>query len=165
MIETLRSWSGVIALVILAIVFVSGMVGHKNAFGSTACGSITCLEGGLRLISDVGGDFESDVAAVINSTLHVTGAVTMDAAATVGTTLAVTGATTLSATTTAANVNITTTNSATSTAIFGCWQMYATSTATAMHVIPVASATTTTSFGSETSGYVLMAAFGKCPRI
>lgn len=43
------------------------------SFGSTSCGSITCLSGGLRLVNDAGGDFESDVASVFGSTITGSG--------------------------------------------------------------------------------------------
>ncbi len=74
----IKEYSGVIALIILAIMGVSGSLkSGAHLAGSTSCGSITCLEGGLRLVSDVGGDFESDVAAVFASTMNVTGGVTL----------------------------------------------------------------------------------------
>ncbi len=75
--DSILKYAGVVALVILAIMILSGLLGgHKGLAGSTSCGSITCLEGGLRLVSDVGGDFESDVAAVFNSTVTMAGALT-----------------------------------------------------------------------------------------
>ncbi len=72
----IKEYAGVVALVILAIMSLSGLVGHKGLTGTTSCGSITCLEGGLRLVSDVGGDFESDVAATFASTVNITGVIT-----------------------------------------------------------------------------------------
>lgn len=69
--NTILKWSGVVALVILAIIGVMKMTGTKAVFGSTACSGITCLSGGLRLVSDTGGDFESDVAAIFSSTLRL----------------------------------------------------------------------------------------------
>lgn len=54
-------------------------------FGSTACSSITCLSGGLRLVSDAGGDFESDVAAVFASTVNIAGATTFTSTFKLGT--------------------------------------------------------------------------------
>lgn len=69
-----------LVLGIIAALIVGVVAGHyltqsssKGFLGATGCGSITCLSGGLRLVSDAGGDFESDVAAVVNSTLNVTG--------------------------------------------------------------------------------------------
>ena len=66
-----------IALVValVAIVIAGGAyfgIG-KNAklTGSTACSGITCLSGGLRLVADAGGDFESDVAVLLSSTFKV----------------------------------------------------------------------------------------------
>lgn len=108
-------YSGVVALVALLCMFVYGFM-HKSSmtFGSTSCASITCLSGGLRLVSDAGGDFESDVAAVLNSTLHLVGAGTFDS------TLSVTATTTLSDTVNLNNPGI-------------CINFYATSTATRVH--------------------------------
>lgn len=80
--------AGWIALVILAILAVSGGFYAKQVatttqndthpLGSTACGGITCLSGGLRLVSDAGGDFEADVASIF------AGAVSMTSSFTVG---------------------------------------------------------------------------------
>lgn len=44
---------------------------QETLFGSTSCANITCLSGGLRLVADAGGDFESDVAAVFSSTFKL----------------------------------------------------------------------------------------------
>ncbi len=54
----------VVALIIAGIAY----LGHtsKTLFGSTACSNITCLSGGLRLVTGAGGDFESDVAAIVS---------------------------------------------------------------------------------------------------
>jgi hypothetical protein len=61
---------------------------------------------------------------------------------------------TFSATTTMnANLNITHTNSATSTLIAGCWQFYATSTATPLRYL-----------ASTTPG-IMYSSYGSCPRI
>jgi len=110
----IKDFSGLVALVILAIMGISGLFGGQKAlFGSTACSGITCLSGGLRLVSDAGGDFESDVAAVFASTVNVTGLFT------------------------AANVTVTTTNAATSTTKVGCIQTVATSTATPIKLVSV----------------------------
>ncbi len=62
-----KEWSGTVALAIIAISTLVGMFGvHSNALGSTSCGSITCLSGGLRLVADAGGDFEVDIASVFS---------------------------------------------------------------------------------------------------
>lgn len=62
-----------LAVVALVITVYSLFGGHveKALFGSTSCANITCLSGGLRLVADAGGDFESDVAAVFNSTFKL----------------------------------------------------------------------------------------------
>ncbi len=72
MIKFIKDWSGVVALVILAIMGGLYLMGKSSTqFGSTSCANITCLSGGLRLVADAGGDFESDVAAVFNSTFKL----------------------------------------------------------------------------------------------
>ncbi len=65
----------VVALIIAGIAY----LGHssKTLFGSTACSNITCLSGGLRLVTGSGGDFESDVAALFGSTVGVTATTTL----------------------------------------------------------------------------------------
>ncbi len=63
-----------ICLAVVAIVIaVIAATPHKvsTLFGSTACSNITCLSGGLRLVTDAGGDFESDVAAIFSSTFKL----------------------------------------------------------------------------------------------
>ncbi len=64
----------VVAVVAIVIAGLSlfGVHVQKSLYGSTACSGITCLSGGLRLVSDGGGDFESDVAALFASTVGVT---------------------------------------------------------------------------------------------
>ncbi len=150
--ETIQKFSGVVALVILAIMGVSGLLkGSAHLAGSTSCGSITCLEGGLRLVSDVGGDFESDVAAVINSTLRVT------------------GLSTLAGVTMSGNLTVTTTNAATSTASVGCVQTVATSTATPIKMLfsllgqSAGSGAATSTYSGITSNGAVVWAFGTCP--
>ena len=111
--------AGVVALIAMVIAIGAywyPKLGVSGFGSSTSCSGITCLSGGLRLVSDAGGDFESDVAAVFASTVNITGALT--AAAISGTsgsfttTLGVTGVTALNsslsvvATTTAATVAI-----------------------------------------------------------
>lgn len=60
----------VIALIVSLAAY--GQAGTtKSAFGATSCSGITCLSGGLRLITGAGGDFESDVAAVLTAGLTV----------------------------------------------------------------------------------------------
>lgn len=64
-----------IGLLVAVVIAIGGYlfpkVGGMNLFGSTSCANITCLSGGLRLVSDAAGDFESDVAAVFNSTFSL----------------------------------------------------------------------------------------------
>jgi len=60
----------VVALVIAGLLYFGG-VGSKALFSSTACSNITCISGGLRLVADAGGDFESDVAALFGSTVKI----------------------------------------------------------------------------------------------
>lgn len=66
-----------IGLILVAILAVGGYLFPKMStgtglFGSTACSSITCLSGGLRLVTDAGGDFEADVASVFGGTVSLT---------------------------------------------------------------------------------------------
>ena len=48
----IKEYSGVVALVILAILAVTGgfSAGKAGVFGSTSCADTTCLTGGLRLL-------------------------------------------------------------------------------------------------------------------
>lgn len=104
-------------------------------FGSTSCGSITCLSGGLRLVTDAGGDFESDVAAIFGAAVTFNG-----------------------------NVTVTTSNIATSSLAAGCFQTTATSTATPIRfVIGQANFAATTTFGGVNGGFPVLAQFGTCP--
>ncbi len=146
----IKEYAGVVALVVLAIMGLSGVLkSGAHLAGSTSCGSITCLEGGLRLVSDVGGDFESDVAAVINSTLRVT------------------GLSTLAGVTMSGNLTVTTTNAATSTMSAGCIQVVATSTATPVKIVLGtgigAGVGATTTFGTGTMIGLAGWSFGTCP--
>lgn len=92
----LTQYAGMVALVILAIMGLTHLFSTKSVsnFGSTSCGSITCLSGGLRLVADAGGQFESDIAAVFASTVSMASQ-TVTGNVTVGGTLGVTGTTTL----------------------------------------------------------------------
>ncbi len=103
--KLIKEFSGVVALVILAIMGLSGVFNDnsKALFGSTSCGSITCLAGGLRLVTDLGGTFESDVAATLAS-------VVVTAGETIGTTLQVTGLTSLSTLNTSGRIAVATTS-------------------------------------------------------
>ena len=143
----IKEYSGVVALVILAILGLSNWFGgSKTLFGSTACSGITCLSGGLRLVSDAGGDFESDVSAAFAST--ATFASTMTVAAT---------------TTDAGNIVITTSNAATSSIQVGCVQTVATSTLTPIQLSFEVANNATTTYSGTSNGFVAWK-FGKCPR-
>ena len=96
----------IVALVAVLIIAAGGYMFPKvqsGLLGSTSCGSITCLAGGLRLVSDLGGAFESDVAATLAS-------VVVTAGETVGTTLQVTGLTSLSTLNTTGRIAVATTS-------------------------------------------------------
>lgn len=60
-----------VALVIAGLLYFGGVGSKDSLFSATPCSGITCLAGGLRLVTDTGGDFESDVAAVFNSTFKL----------------------------------------------------------------------------------------------
>lgn len=155
--STMKIWVALIAVAIIAIgaYYYPKMSSGTTLFGSTSCGSITCLSGGLRLVSDAGGDFESDVAAVFNSTAQFLGGVTF------------TGAATFTATTTMnGNLNITTSDTATSSILVGCIQTTATSTATPIrltYTLAAQNVATSTYQGGNSNGNVVWQ-FGMCPR-
>ncbi len=148
---------GVLVAVVIALVAYKETNHSNGLLGSTACSGITCLSGGLRLVSDAGGDFETDIAAVINSTLNVTGLTTLagvnaSGAATIGGTL-----------------TVTTTNAATSTTKVGCLQLVATSTGNPIKLVFMATSTYSngtalaqTGSSVTPSGIVLFAT-GNCP--
>lgn len=76
--NAILKYSGVVALVLLAIIYGGKLFGGSSGLlGSTSCSGITCLSGGLRLVTDAGGDFESDVAALFASTVGVTATTTL----------------------------------------------------------------------------------------
>lgn len=137
----IKEWSGVVAVVIIVISFLWGIFHQASspALGSTSCGSITCLSGGLRLVTDAGGDFESDVAAVFASTATFTGAATFNGA-----------------------VTITSTNTATSTLKVGCIQTTATSTATPIKLSFTLAPNSTSTYSGTSAGFVAYN-FGTCP--
>ncbi len=120
--NTILKYSGVVALVILAILIVMNSGGNKNIFGSTACSGITCLSGGLRLVTDAGGDFESDVAAIFGGTVAASSTLQATGATTLYSTLGVSATTTLSDTVNFNNPGI-------------CINLYATSTVTRLHMV------------------------------
>ncbi len=136
--EKIKGYAGVVALVILAIMGLSGALkSGAHLAGSTSCGSITCLAGGLRLVSDLGGDFEVDVASLFTGTMGITGNTTITG------TLGVTATTTLADTVRLTNPAI-------------CVDFFATSTATVSHLV---ASTTATIEGVDG---VMMFAYGAC---
>lgn len=62
-------------------------------------------------------------------------------------------------------INISTSNTATSTLVVGCIQTTATSTASPVKLVVTAISTTTTTFGNGTTGFAVVAAFGTCPNL
>ncbi len=152
--EFIKQYSGIASLVVLLIMgFVA--VTHtatptstttNGLAGSTNCGGITCLEGGLRLVSDAGGDFESDVAALFGSTVGITGSVS------------ITGSTTIAATTTVKSLNMTGRPAFKSLNGAYCSEIFATSTATLGNITYAASTTAPT----NGSGVIPLFAYGAC---
>jgi hypothetical protein len=101
-----------------------------------------------------------------------TGAITTSAALTSTAAATFTGLTTSATTTAGGNVDVTTTNAATSTVIVGCVQTYATSTATpikqmffASSTLNIDGASITAGFGGGTQQGIVLWGYGKCPRI
>lgn len=134
-------YAGVVALVILVIVGATYWLhssSNSQLSGATACSQITCLSGGLRLVADAGGDFETDIAAVFNAGMTTTGTTTSNG-----------------------NVVIPTSNTATSSIQVGCIQTVATSTATPIHLVIGSTLFGTTTFSGTSNGFVAWQ-FGKC---
>lgn len=74
----IKEYSGLIALVILAIMGLSGALkSDSHLVGATSCGSITCLAGGLRLVSDLGGTLEVDIASTFTGAMALIGNLTL----------------------------------------------------------------------------------------
>ncbi len=151
--NSIIKYSGIAALVILLVMGFVNFTHKANPnglAGSTACSGITCLEGGLRLVSDVGGDFESDVAAIFGAKLTANGAIAASS------TLQVTGATRLYST---LGVDATTTlkdtTAFTNSAL--CINFFATSSATQLHL--TASTTGVLPVGAAA---IMTADFGEC---
>lgn len=143
MTSTSKLW---VAMIVVAIMALGGYFypqiqqATSNLLGSTGCGSITCLSGGLRLVTDAGGDFEADVASVFGGTAAFNAAATFNS-----------------------TVNITTTNVATSTLVVGCVQTYATSTATPIRFVIGSAQLASTTFGGTTSNGAVLWQYGTCP--
>lgn len=92
-------------------------------------------------MSDLGGDFESDVAALFAAGMTVTGTTTING-----------------------NVVIPTSNTATSSIQVGCIQTTATSTATPIRLAFSTANNATTTFTGTAFGLAAWE-FGKCPKI
>ncbi len=60
----IKEWSGVVALVILAIMGVMNVTPKSSTFGSVSCQQTTCLEGGLRITT---GALEADGTSQIGA--------------------------------------------------------------------------------------------------
>lgn len=128
-----------LAIVIAGVAYF-GIGKNVKLFGSTACSGITCLSGGLRLVTDAGGDFESDVAAVFASTAQFTGRITANG-----------------------GVTVTTSNTATSTTSVGCIQTTATSTATPIRFVIGSVQAATSTFQGTNANFTVLAQYGTCP--
>lgn len=101
-----------VAVIALVGLMAYGSSQKENAFGATSCSGITCLAGGLRLVTGAGGQFESDVAAVLGAGLTVTTSNT-------ATSTTILGCTQTYATSTASPIRLLFTASTTATAISG----------------------------------------------
>lgn len=66
----------VVVALVIGLMVGYGLHGSSQSFGATSCGSITCLSGGLRLVTGNGGDFENDLPTVLNATTTFTTAAT-----------------------------------------------------------------------------------------
>ncbi len=157
--NSIIKYSGIAALVILLVVGFVNFTHKANPnglAGSTACSGITCLGGGLRLVSDYGGDFESDVAALFGSTVGITGRASFAGALAASSTLQVTGATRLYST-----LDVDATTTLKDTVNFDnaalCINFYATSTATRLHLVA-----STTAVLPAGAGALMTADYGVC---
>ncbi len=153
MINILKEYSGVIALVILAISGLMNLSGSKSMFGTAIdCQAVTCF-------TTVG----------ILTSLQVDGTTILGAVTQGATTIAsltVTGDSVISGGT----ETITTTNTATSTLAVGCVQTTATSTATPIKMTFMASTTIGASplasgFGGATAVGLVLWGYGTCPNL
>ncbi len=161
--KILKEYSGLVALVILAIMSVSNLIGGKSALFGTAidCQAVTCFTTVGVLTS-----FQNDGATILNGALTLTGALGITGNVALTGNLTVSGTTGLTGTTTAAKpVIVTTANTATSTVAAGCFQLTATSTASPMKLVITSYATTTATFGNGTAAYAVVAMPGNCPNI
>lgn len=153
MIQFIKEWSGPVALVILAIMGLSGFV-KTNSFGTAIdCGATTCFTTLGALTS-----FQDDGTAIFNGAVTFAGAVTQSGAA-----LFTGGVYASSTVQTSGPLVVYTTNTATSTTSVGCIQTTATSTATPIRLeLGNTTSATTTFRGVNGIGFVVWA-FGNCP--
>lgn len=137
-------WAGPVALVILAIMFVSYLFkGSSQSFGAAVdCGSNTCLQGGFGLTT---GPFQVDGNSIFNGNVTMTGtpAITGN--------LALTGSLTVTGTTTLAGL----------TSVDPTFGMQIFPTSTATRVCMTVAATTTASAVSNT-GLTSVFTYGAC---
>ncbi len=154
--KILKEYSGLVALVILAIMSVSNLAGGKSALFGTAidCQAVTCFTTVGILTS-----LQVDGTTILN---------TVTLGATTVASLVVTGDVTVNGGT----ETITTTNTATSTLAVGCIQGVATSTATPIKQMLFATSTTiingvtvSTSFGGGTMAGIMLWGYGTCPSL
>lgn len=146
---TIKEYSGVVALVILAIMGLSGFV-HGNSFGSASA----CTDGYTCFTNlEVQGNY------LVDGTSGFTGATTFAGGVFASSTLQTTATTT-----DYGNVVVRTSDTATSSVAAGCFGFNATSTASPGHLIPtVSQISTSTVDGAAATVYPLVFRFGKCP--
>lgn len=148
---------GIAVVVVLCLTFFAGRVSAPAEVGIGVPGTRTGIEEYVPYIKYNDGYYS---LLGITSTAIITGddLVSVDDI-TAGDDLVVTDDATVSG----GSLNVTTSNSATSTIAAGCWQLTATSTASPLKAVPAAISTTTTTFGSATVGFPLIAVPGTCP--
>lgn len=136
----IKEYSGVIALVILAILGLTNVfhIGGGKLGATVDCQQTTCLTGGLRIMT---GTLEADAAFVANSVATLTGLLTANG-----------------------GLTVTTSNTATSTTSVGCVQTTATSTLTPIALIfnTVSTSSANIANAQTSNGFVLWK-YGNCP--
>lgn len=127
--NTIQKWSGVAALVILAILAATSYLGEKGVKFGTAvnCTSNTCLSGGFGLTT---GPFQVDGNSIFNGNVTMTGTPSFTGNVAITGNLSVTGTTTLQQ-----SLILADSDSA------SCMQFFATSTATADKLVFYATST------------------------
>lgn len=154
MIETIIKWSGVVALVILAIMALRSLATTQSFGTAVDCGAVTCFTTVGVLTS-----FQVDGTTIFNGSVTQAGPALFTGGVYASSTVQTSGPL----------VNYTT-NTATSTTKLGCIQTIATSTATPIKLTLFASSSpsiygvaVTNSFGTPNpSGFVVWS-FGNCP--